>query len=75
MLIIENLPENIIENLSTKSVDNFMDNLAINAMKELIKGFQQIDQFSISFLIFQYNQQFKRKYGSKNLFILLFIIN
>ena len=32
MLTIENLPENIIENLSTKSVDNFMDNLAINTM-------------------------------------------
>ena len=32
VLIIENLPEYIIENLSTKSVDNFMDNLAINTM-------------------------------------------
>ena len=71
MLIIEKF----LENLSTKSVDNFMDNLAINPMRELIKGFQQIDQFSITFIILQYNQYFKRKYISKNLIISLIRIN
>ena len=48
--------ENLLDNLSTKSVDNFMDNLASHPTRELIKGFQQIDQFSIRFINFQYNQ-------------------
>ena len=48
--------EKILEYLSTKSVDNFMDNLVIRLIRELTYGFQQIDQFSVIFINYQYYQ-------------------